>query len=66
MHGMAGCPVALPERGGICDDELGGPHGFTTPYLCDAGALPGSPGINPQGTIMSFAHEVVGRHLESM
>ncbi|MGW0562787.1 GMC family oxidoreductase N-terminal domain-containing protein [Streptomyces sp. NPDC003016] len=64
VHGMASCPMALPERGGVCD-EAGRPHGFTNLYLCDASVLPGAPGISPQGTIMSFAHEIVGRHLES-
>lgn len=64
VHGMASCPIALPGRGGVCD-ELGRPHGFTNLHLCDASVLPGAPGISPQGTIMSFAHEIVGRHLES-
>jgi choline dehydrogenase-like flavoprotein len=65
VHGMATCAMALPERGGVCD-ELGRPHGFTNLHLCDASVLPGAPGISPQGTIMSFAHEIVGRHLERM
>ncbi|WNE93914.1 GMC family oxidoreductase [Streptomyces luomodiensis] len=64
VHGMASCPIARPDRGGLCD-ELGRPHGFTNLHLCDASVLPGAPGISPQGTIMSFAHEIVGRHLES-
>ncbi|MEF9907539.1 GMC oxidoreductase [Streptomyces sp. P9-A2] len=64
VHGMAGCRMALPERGGVCD-ESGRAHGFTNLYLCDASVLPGAPGISPQGTIMSFAHEIVGRHLEN-
>ncbi|MET9437106.1 GMC family oxidoreductase [Streptomyces sp. NPDC006551] len=65
VHAMASCPMALPERGGVCD-ELGRPHGFTNLHLCDAAVLPGAPGISPQGTIMSFAHEIVGRHLETV
>ncbi|MFG3017910.1 GMC family oxidoreductase N-terminal domain-containing protein [Streptomyces sp. NPDC048254] len=65
VHGMASCPMALPERGGVCD-ESGRPHGFNNLYVCDASVLPGAPGISPQGTIMSFAHEIVGRHLESV
>jgi hypothetical protein len=64
VHGMASCPMALPERGGVCD-ESGRPHGFNNLYVCDASVLPGAPGISPQGTIMSFAHEIVGRQLES-
>ncbi|MEV3854110.1 GMC family oxidoreductase [Streptomyces sp. NPDC050095] len=64
VHGMASCPMARPERGGVCDEE-GRPHGFTNLYVCDASVLPGAPGISPQGTIMSYAHEIVGRHLES-
>ncbi|MFD4504210.1 GMC oxidoreductase [Streptomyces sp. NPDC058457] len=64
VHGMASCPMALPERGGVCD-EFGRPHGFSNLYVCDAGVLPGSPGVSPQGTLMSFAHEIVGRHLET-
>ncbi|WP_030246956.1 GMC family oxidoreductase [Streptomyces sp. NRRL S-350] len=63
VHGMGSCPIALPERGGVCD-EFGRPYGFHNLYLCDASVLPGAPGISPQGTIMSFAHEIVGRHLE--
>ncbi|MFD3652177.1 GMC family oxidoreductase N-terminal domain-containing protein [Streptomyces sp. NPDC058620] len=65
VHGMASCPMALPERGGVCDEQ-GRPHGFANVHLCDASVLPGAPGISPQGTIMSFAHEIVGRHLESV
>ncbi len=65
VHGMSSCPMALPERGGVCDEE-GRPHGFRNLHLCDASVLPGAPGISPQGTIMSFAHEIVGRHLESV
>ncbi|OXY93683.1 GMC family oxidoreductase [Streptomyces diastatochromogenes] len=64
VHGMGSCPMALPERGGVCD-EAGRPHGFTNLRLCDASVLPGAPGISPQGTIMSFAREIVGRYLES-
>ncbi|GHF59646.1 hypothetical protein GCM10018790_41960 [Kitasatospora xanthocidica] len=64
VHGMASCPMALPERGGVVDDR-GRPHGFTNLHLCDASVLPGAPGISPQGTIMSYAHEIVARHLES-
>ncbi|NYV75577.1 GMC family oxidoreductase, partial [Streptomyces sp. UH6] len=64
VHGMASCPMALPERGGVCD-ETGRPHGFSNLHLCDASVLPGAPGISPQGTIMSFAHEIVSRHLEA-
>lgn len=52
------------ERGGVCD-EAGRPHGFTNLRLCDASVLPGTPGISPQGTIRSFAREIVGRHPES-
>ncbi|MBW8091989.1 GMC family oxidoreductase [Streptomyces hygroscopicus subsp. hygroscopicus] len=65
VHGMASCPMAQPDRGGLCD-ELGRPHGFGNLHLCDASVLPGAPGVSPQGTIMSFAHEIVGRHLENM
>ncbi|SOD84784.1 GMC oxidoreductase [Streptomyces sp. Ag109_G2-15] len=64
VHGMGSCPMALPERGGVCD-EAGRPHGFTNLRLCDASVLPGTPGISPQGTIRSFAREIVGRHPES-
>ncbi|MFE1886670.1 glycosyltransferase [Streptomyces diastatochromogenes] len=64
VHGMGSCPMSLPERGGV-GDEAGRPHGFTNLRLCDASVLPGAPGISPQGTIMSFAREIVGRHLES-
>ncbi|MFE9421325.1 FAD-dependent oxidoreductase [Kitasatospora sp. NPDC006697] len=63
VHGMATCRIARPERGGVCDDH-GRPHGFRNLHLCDASVLPGATGISPQGTIMSFAHEIVGRHLE--
>ncbi len=65
VHGMASCAMARPERGGVCDD-LGRPHGFTNLHVCDASVLPGAPGISPQGTIMSFAHEIVARHLETL
>ncbi|MEV0173492.1 GMC family oxidoreductase [Streptomyces sp. NPDC050803] len=64
VHGMGSAPIARPERGGVCD-ESGRPHGFSNLRLCDASVLPGAPGISPQGTIMSFAREIAGRHLEA-
>ncbi|MDA2813479.1 GMC family oxidoreductase [Nocardiopsis sp. RSe5-2] len=64
VHATSGCPMARPERGGVCD-EAGRVHGWSGLHLCDASVLPGAPGVSPQGTIMSFAHGIVGRHLEA-
>lgn len=60
VQGMSSCPMATAERGGVCD-ERGRPYGFSNLRICDASVLPGTTGVNPQGTIMAYSHEIACR-----
>jgi choline dehydrogenase-like flavoprotein len=54
VHAFASCPMG--ERRDRCAaDSFGRVHGFDNLYVNDASMLPGSPGVNPQGTIMALA-----------
>lgn len=54
VHGFSTCPIG--EKAERCAaDSFGKVHGLKNLYLADASMLPDSPGINPQGTIMSIA-----------
>jgi choline dehydrogenase-like flavoprotein len=54
VHAFSTCPVG--ERRDRCAaDSFGRLHGFDNVYVNDASLVPDSPGVNPQGTIMTFA-----------
>ena len=54
VHAFSSCP--LGERRDRCAaDSFGKLHGFDNVYVNDASMVPDSPGVNPQGTIMSLA-----------
>ena len=59
---MASCPM-----GPSAEDSVVRPDGrlwnMKNVFLADASILPSNIGESPQGTIMAFAHEVIGRHL---
>ena len=55
VHAFSSCPIG--ERRDRCAaDSFGKVHGFDNLYLNDASMIPDSPGVNPQGTIMTLAH----------
>ena len=54
VHAFSSCPMG--ERRDRCAaDSFGKLHGFENAYVNDASMVPSSPGVNPQGTIMSLA-----------
>lgn len=54
VHAFSSCPIG--ERRDRCAaDSFGKLHGFENAYVNDASMVPDSPGVNPQGTIMSLA-----------
>lgn len=54
VHAFSSCPMG--ERLDRCAaDSFGRLHDFDNLYINDASMLPDSPGVNPQGTIMTFA-----------
>ena len=54
VHAFSSCPIG--ERIDRCAaDSFGKLHGVENAYLNDASMVPDSPGVNPQGTIMTLA-----------
>jgi len=54
VHAFSSCPIG--ERQDRCAaNSYGQLHGYENGYINDASMLPDSPGVNPQGTIMTFA-----------
>lgn len=54
VHAFSSCPIG--ERRDRCAaDSFGRIHGFENIYINDASMIPDSPGVNPQGTIMTLA-----------
>lgn len=54
IHLFGSCPMG--EKAGIHPvDSLGRLRGFENVMVADGSALPGAPGVNPQGTIMALA-----------
>jgi choline dehydrogenase-like flavoprotein len=58
VHAFSSCPIG--ERRDRCAaDSFGKVHGFENIYINDASMIPDSPGVNPQGTIMTLARRNV-------
>ena len=54
VHAFSSCPIG--ERIDRCAaNSFGKLHDFENAYLNDASMVPDSPGVNPQGTIMTLA-----------
>lgn len=54
VHAFSSCPIG--ERRDRCAaDSFGQMHGLENVYINDASMIPDSPGVNPQGTIMTLA-----------
>lgn len=64
VHAFSSCPIG--ERRDVCAaDSFGRVYSFDNLYVNDASALPDSPGVNPQGTIMALARRSALRFAES-
>jgi choline dehydrogenase-like flavoprotein len=58
VHLFSSCPMG--EDKDICVvDSYGKVHGQENLWVSDASMIPSAPGVNPQGTIMAFAHRNV-------
>lgn len=54
VHAFSSCPIG--ERLDRCAaNSFGQLHGYRNLYVNDASMIPDSPGVNPQGTVMTFA-----------
>jgi choline dehydrogenase-like flavoprotein len=62
VHVFGTCPMG-EDRARCAVDSSGRVHGFTNLYLSDGSILPGSPGVNPQGTIMALSLHLARRFL---
>lgn len=62
VHAMASCPMGLDPHNSVVGMD-GRLWGINNVLLVDASVLPSSIGESPQGTIMAFAHEIIGKHL---
>jgi choline dehydrogenase-like flavoprotein len=62
VHAMGSCPMSGIPGEGIVDLQ-GRVRGVANAWICDASVLPDNIGESPQGTILAFAHEILGRHL---
>ena len=55
VHLFSSCPIG--ERKDICvADSFGKVFGQEGLFISDGSMLPSAPGVNPQGSIMAFAH----------
>jgi choline dehydrogenase-like flavoprotein len=63
VHAFSSCPMG--ERIERCaTDSFGKVRGLANLYVNDASLLPDSPGVNPQGSVMAFAHRNAVRFAE--
>ncbi len=63
VHAFSSCPMG--ERIERCAaNSFGKVHRFDNLYVNDASLLPDSPGVNPQGSVMAFAHRNAVRFAE--
>lgn len=62
MHVMASCPMGPSAESSVVrpDGRLWNSKNI---IMADASILPSNIGESPQGTIMAFVHEIMGRHL---
>ena len=54
VHLTSTCPIG-ENRKRCAADSRGKLNGLTNVYVGDASAVPGAPGVNPQGTVMALA-----------
>lgn len=63
VHAFSACPIG--QRRDRCEaDSFGKVFGYDNLYINDASMLPGSPGVNPQETLMTFAHRNAAHYCE--
>ena len=58
VHAFSSCPIG-ENRERTAANSFGKLHGLDNVYINDASMIPDSPGVNPQGTIMSLARRNV-------
>ena len=57
-HAFSSCPIG-ENQDRTAANSFGKLHGLDNVYINDASMIPDSPGVNPQGTIMSLARRNV-------
>ena len=62
VHAFASCPMGQ-HRAKTAADSFGRVWGWQNLVLADASCLPGSPGVNPQATVMALARRNARRFL---
>jgi choline dehydrogenase-like flavoprotein len=62
VHAFASCPMG-EKRDRTAADSFGRIWGWQNLVLADASCLPGSPGVNPQATVMAIARRNVLHYL---
>jgi len=62
VHALSSCPMGERDESSAVDSN-GRVHGFDNLYVSDASAIPDSPGVNPQATVMALALRTARRFL---
>ena len=65
VHLFSSCPIG--ERKDRCvADSFGKVYGHEGLFISDGSMLPSAPGVNPQGTIMAFAHRNIEKNIDKL
>jgi choline dehydrogenase-like flavoprotein len=64
LHVFSSCPMGENRALAACD-SFGRVHGVRGLSVHDASLLCTAPGVNPQGTVMAFAHRNTGHYLSN-
>ena len=64
IHLFSSCPIG--ESRGCVADSYGRVFGQDGLYISDGSMLPSAPGVNPQGTIMAFAHRNIEQIISNL
>ena len=65
IHVFSSCPMGDNRARAACD-SFGRVHGVGGLSVHDASLICTAPGVNPQGTVMGFAHRNTERYLENL
>lgn len=65
VHLFSSCPIG--ENRAVCvADSYGKVYNHSGLYLSDCSMLPSSPGVNPQGTVMSLSHRNIEKIISEL
>jgi len=65
VHLFSSCPMG--ENKDICvTDSFGKVNNHNNLYICDSSILPTATRVNPQGTLMLFAHQIANKIRQSL